>query len=318
MKYQISLLIVICSSLTGCKSPSKERQQETISADYVSSKGMFQFYVFGDWGRSGEFHQKDLAELMNKATAIVEPEFIISTGDNIYPEGVASTQDPLWRSSYEDIYTGHGLHCPWYVVLGNHDYAGNVQAEIDYSKISRRWHMPSRYYAIDQLLDDDKTKATFVFIDTNPLNDEYYEDDHRSKVITQDTTRQLKWIDSVLTASNATWKFVIGHHPLYTGGKRVEDKPFVRHHLEKLFKKHKVDAYFCGHEHDLQYIKPEGPTHYFVSGSGSEVRPTGKLPFSRFAESIQGFMTISLNEKQMSVQVLDYKGNLLYKTEIKK
>jgi tartrate-resistant acid phosphatase type 5 len=317
MKYPISFLIIICLLLAGCKSPSKEHQQNAIGADYTSSKNMLQFYVFGDWGRNGEFHQKDLAELMNKATAIVEPEFIISTGDNIYPAGVASTQDPLWKSSFEDIYAGHGLHCPWYVVLGNHDYGGNVQAEIDYSKISRRWHMPSRYYAVDQLMDD-KTKITFVYIDTNPLNDEYYEDDHRDQVVTQDTTRQLKWIDSVLTKTDATWKFVIGHHPLYTGGKRAEDTPYLRNHLERLFKKHKVDAYFCGHEHDLQYIKPEGPTHYFVSGAGSEVRPTGKLSSTIFSASVQGFMTVGVTQKKMKVQVLDYTGKELYDVEIPK
>ena len=38
--------------------------------------------------------------------------------------------------------------CPWYGVLGNHEYRGNTQAMMDYSEISRRWNMPDRYYTL--------------------------------------------------------------------------------------------------------------------------------------------------------------------------
>lgn len=32
----------------------------------------------------------------------------------------------------------------WYPILGNHEYRGNTQAVIDYSKVSRRWVMNER------------------------------------------------------------------------------------------------------------------------------------------------------------------------------
>lgn len=66
-------------------------------------------------------------------------EFIISVGDNFYTNGVASVDDPMWKTSFEDIYKGANLFIDWYPVLGNHDYRGNPQAQIDYSKRSRRW-----------------------------------------------------------------------------------------------------------------------------------------------------------------------------------
>jgi tartrate-resistant acid phosphatase type 5 len=288
-----------------------------VSKNFKSVEKALQFYLFGDFGRNGEEHQKDLAVMMDKAAHQVEPAFIISTGDNFYPDGVASTQDPVWMSSFENIYTGQALHCLWNVVLGNHDYLGSVQAQIDYSKISRRWNMPARYFS-ESLRSADGAEILFVYIDSNPLQNNYYTDKYRSTVISQDTTRQLKWIDSVLSKSNARWKFVIGHHPLYTAGRRIEDISYMRKHLENIFAKNNVDAYLCGHDHTLQYIKPAGNTHYFISGTGSEVLPVGKLSPTKFAASIEGFMAFSVTQGATVVQVLDYHGALVYQTEIKK
>lgn len=276
------------------------------------------FYVLGDWGRNGFEHQKDVANAMQAAAFVLEPEFIFSTGDNFYPNGIASVNDPYWNTSYEEIYNGNLLYCPWYVALGNHDYRGNPQAQIEYSNVSQRWTMPSRYFYVDKLLEDDKTTARFVIVDTNPFEDDYYEEGkYRSKVITQDTTAQLNWLDNVLGETNTDWTIAIGHHPFYTSGKRAGDVPYVRNHFEKVFEKHTVHAYFAGHEHDLQHQKPANIfTHHFVSGAGSEVRPTGKADYTKFAESISGFMIVSLTADKMLVQVVDYMGNVLYKTDI--
>jgi hypothetical protein len=177
--------------------------------------------------------------------------------------------------------------------------------------------MPSRYY-VKSFAVNPGASADFVFIDTTPLNDEYYKKDKNPNIISQDTTRQLKWIDSVLMNSKATWKFVIGHHSAYSGGKRVDDIPYVRRHLEKIFLKNNVDAYLCGHEHDLQYIKPEGRTTYLVSGAGSEVRPTGKLPYTKFAASENGFMALSLTANTLYVDVLNVQGEVIYTSTIEK
>ena len=62
-------------------------------------------------------------------------EFVVSTGDNFYPNGVRSTRDYNWIASFENIYTAQSLQTDWFVVLGNHDYRGDPQAEIDYSAL---------------------------------------------------------------------------------------------------------------------------------------------------------------------------------------
>ena len=100
------------------------------------------FMAVGDWGRNGEYDQLEVAKQMGLWGAAHPNNFVVSTGDNFYPKGVVSELDPLWHYSFEDIYTAHSLQCDWYPVLGNHDYHSDVDAQVSYSKVSRRWDMP--------------------------------------------------------------------------------------------------------------------------------------------------------------------------------
>ncbi|MGH2574998.1 MAG: metallophosphoesterase [Ignavibacteria bacterium] len=92
------------------------------------------FLVIGDWGRDGKFNQMEVANQMGLYAQKLNVSFVISTGYNFYPDGVFSIFDNQWQTSFENIYTHISLQIPWYVSLGNHDYLGNVQAEIDYTK----------------------------------------------------------------------------------------------------------------------------------------------------------------------------------------
>jgi ribosomal protein L31 len=274
------------------------------------------FLIVGDWGRNGEYHQKDVARMMDRAGRQLDIEAVISVGDNFYPNGVASTLDPHWNVSFESIYSGHSLFVPWIVALGNHDYRGSVQAQIDYTKVSRRWIMPGRYFV--RSFEEDGVSVDIIVIDTNPFQTDYLSDTtgEYGDVSQQDTAVQKRWLDSVLTKSTATWKIVIGHHPMYTGGKRKGKTEDMIRSFKDVFDKHGVHAYFAGHEHDLQHHYNGSGTHYFVSGAGSEVRPTGLLPNALFARSVQGFATAVLSSSDMVVQFIDYTGTVLYSTRI--
>ncbi|MFY7786343.1 MAG: metallophosphoesterase, partial [Thermoflexibacteraceae bacterium] len=264
--------------------------------ELITDESAMNFLVVGDWGRNGQFKQKEVAERMGEAAQQLDAQFVISTGDNFYINGVASTEDPAWTSSFENIYTHHALMCNWYPVLGNHDYRGNSQAEIDYSKKSRRWVFPNRYYSFEKTIDykKSKEKVLFVFIDTNPF-DTGLDVERHPDLSKQDTAAQKKWLNETLANSKAKWKIVIGHHPLYTSGKRLGKTQDIINAFDKVFQQHKVDVYFAGHEHDLQHQTPENKvTHHFVSGAGSEIRETGKAPMTKFSASAHGFMTVSL------------------------
>ena len=179
---------------------------------------MLNFVVLGDWGRMGTPEQHAVARGMGRVAATSQSQFVVTTGDNFYEDGVASIDDPHWRGSFEDVYTNASLQMPWYVALGNHDYRGNVQAQIDYTRHSARWRLPARYYAFEKTIDG-CAKAQFVVLDTTPFLPRYRHSDGErlASVGEQAPLGQLAWLRATLARSDAPWKCVIGHHPLYSG-----------------------------------------------------------------------------------------------------
>jgi tartrate-resistant acid phosphatase type 5 len=318
MRYFILTLAIIFLSTYGfCQRPTGI---DSANNTQIKKKSL-RFTVFGDWGRNGEDNQRETANEMGIVAKTFKPAFIVSTGDNFYPSGVRSTKDHTWIASYEDIYTAHSLQTDWYVVLGNHDYKGNPQAEIDYTEIDRKWNMPARYYSKIVSIGDDTTQCVLlIFIDSTPFLSQYYVGtDHH--VQGQDTAAQRIWLEKTLreAPSNVRWKFVFGHHPLWTGGGRMKAPEGVemRKLFRPIFDKYHVDAYFSGHEHNLQYIKPEGCTNYFVSGAGSETTPVIVHPDGgKFAKSQNGFMNFAVSADQLEVNVINYLGENLYSTVI--
>ncbi len=310
---KISVLILFVTSICFGKGYNVF---ETDNDSLEVRKNSFSFFVIGDWGRNGLFNQKEVADQMDSVAAKMKPAFVATTGDNIYDNGVKDVDDPLWISSFENVYNGEHLLIDWYATLGNHDYRSNAQAQIDYSQKNKRWNMPARYYSFERKITDGKEKALFVFIDSDQFEKNYYKDPGYGDLPKQDPQKEINWLDSVLTVSDADWKFVFGHHHVYTGGMRKGKLSETKEVLEPILKKHNVNVYFCGHEHDLQYIKPEGKTSYVISGAGSALRETGYLPTTKFAASTQGFCAVSVSGNNLLLQMIDYKGNVIYKTTI--
>ncbi len=315
--YYIFLNIIIVSP--SCKHSHKSIHPTVTNGDnYWKKVQAIDFLVVGDWGRNGEFNQKEVANSMAATAQKHNSNFIISTGDNFYPDGVISTTDPQWHSSFEHIYTAYSLNIPWYTAFGNHDYRGSIQAQLDYSKVSRRWRTNKRYYSFEKTIPNSNEKAIFVVIDTNPFDESLSLQNH-SDLGEQNKYTQLNWLDSTLQNTSAEWKIVIGHHPLFTTGVRRNKMLEIRKALQPLFEKHKVNVYFAGHEHDLQHQKPKGFTHYFVSGAGSEIRPvTWDSSQTKMALSTHGFMHVQLQKDSLKVNVVNYLNKLLYTTSINK
>jgi tartrate-resistant acid phosphatase type 5 len=279
-----------------------------------AKSGGLNFLVFGDWGRNGEQDQRDVAAQMAVAAKDMDAKFIISVGDNFYENGVASVDDPQWQTSFEKVYSAPSLQVPWRVILGNHDYHANCDAQIAYAKTSPRWKMPARYFLQSEKIDA-ATTVDFFYLDTTPMVKSYHTGAYtKNQVATQDVAKQLAWFKDALAASTARWKIVVGHHPIYSGGGHGDTAELIETVLP-LLQEHKVQAYFNGHDHDLQHLQA-GSVNLFDSGAGSQHTPTFYTKRSKFAKSRSGFTAIALQAEKMDVRMIDDRGRLLYTTAV--
>jgi acid phosphatase len=272
------------------------------------------FVLIGDWGRLGRYNQTDVAAQMGKTAAAIGSQFTISLGDNFYENGVASTDDPQWQSSFEDIYTAPSLQSPWKIILGNHDYRGSVQAQFDYAKISKRWQLPARYYAETYTLPGG-AQADFFYLDTSPFIKKYI--GSKVDIAGQDTDAQLIWLDAGLSNSTAAWKIVIGHHPIYTAlssdgdPDHDHDQPDMIARVNPILLKHQVPIYICGHDHCLQVARVDGVTHV-VNGAGSQTYNPGPAIRGGFVSGAHAFMTVHLSAEKLHFALIDMAGTTLY------
>ena len=272
----------------------------------ASPEPALNFLAVWDWGRDGAFNQREVAQQMGLTADRLKAKFIVSVGDNFYEAGVQSVSDPQWKSSFEDIYTAPSLQVPWYVILGNHDYRGESQAQLDYSKTSTRWRLPKRWYSYTQTALDGTT-AEFFMLDTSPFIQIYYVDQAKdTKVAGQNPDAQLAWLENALTKSTAEWKIVIGHHPVYSGGHHG-GQPELVEKLDPILQRHRIPLYMNGHDHDLQHVA-KGATHYVCTGAGSKMRSACDTEGSDFCSLQSGFVACSLTRNTLKVAYRDYNG----------
>lgn len=273
--------------------------------------GDLSFLVIGDWGERTPY-QRPVAQAMGRVGADIGNAFVVSTGDNFYGAGVESTTDPQWQRTFEDVYTAPALQRPWYVVLGNHDYMGSPGAEVEYTRISPRWRMPSRYWSQTATLADG-SEAAFFFIDTTPithllgLRDEVPQADLGAR-------DQIMWLERELASCSAPWRIVVGHHPVYSSGAHGGSRGMYEH-VRPLLQRYGVQAYFNGHDHDLEHLEAEG-VNYICSGSGSEVRPVASAPQSRFVLTRPGFVACTLTPASLEIRFFGHDSASYYQASI--
>ena len=304
----IILLVIAASILLNITAKAQTPEQ------WKSLKGDINLFIANDLGRNGYYEQKPIAELMGKMGEEIGPEAVIAAGDVHHFEGVISTQDPLWMTNYELIYSHPELMISWFPVLGNHEYRGSTQAVLDYRNVSRRWEIGGRYYT--KVYDDNGVSIRLVLIDTTPLINRYHHDSTYPDIDSQDIDAQLKWIDETLNAAKEDWVIVVGHHPMYAQTKKdeIEQKDMQSRLLPILQRyKDKVAMYVCGHIHNFQHIRRGNDgIDYVVNTSASLARKVSATEGTVFCSPSEGFSVVSATKQQLNLYMIDKTGNVIH------
>jgi hypothetical protein len=283
-------------------------QTEITPAPPISG-AVFRFAVIGDYG-DGSTNEARVAALV----ANWNPDFVITTGDNNYPNGAASTIDDhigQYYSAYIGDYVGeYGLGSPtnrFWPSLGNHDWQSIA-------------------------CDDDGCHGPYLDYFTLPGNERYYDvnlglvhlfalnsDGAEPDGVTVDSI-QAGWLQSALAASDACFDVVYFHHPSYSSGPHGSSEwmqwPFVAWG---------ADVILSGHEHNYERLDVAGAP-YFVNGLGGRSiygfpnvgdLPPGVSSIVRYNEDY-GAMLVTITATGLTSQFYNADGVLIDQYEIEK
>ncbi len=194
----------------------------------------FAFLVLGDSGKGNRL-QYAVAEQMR--ASFPPPDFVLHTGDVVYPDGARRRYRDRFFSPYRHL-LGRVNFWP---CLGNHDVDEGGTAE-PYTEV---FELPTNGpvgLPAEHSYWFDYADCRVAVIDSNPTEE----------VLTKSIA---PWLREVMAAPGPRWRFVSLHHPPYTGGKYQPDLG-VQRALVPVFEETGVDVVFCGHDHMYQRLGP--------------------------------------------------------------
>jgi len=200
------------------------------------------FAVIGDFGRDGPA-EAGVADLIHRFA----PQFIVTVGDNNYPNGSKLT----WPDNVEKHYGDYIARRAFFPALGNHDWGYGGPNHTPY-QVKVLDYLPGnrRYYDLV------RGPVHFFILDSN-----WQEPDGAAP-----DSKQARWLKERLSASTATWKVVILHHAPYSSG---QHGPLER--MQWPFAAWGADVVLAGHDHTYERIMRDGIV-YIVNGLGGASR----------------------------------------------
>eukprot|EP00754_Rhynchopus_humris_P038576 Rhum_TRINITY_DN21197_c0_g1::Rhum_TRINITY_DN21197_c0_g1_i1::g.173173::m.173173/K14379/ACP5; tartrate-resistant acid phosphatase type 5 len=284
-------LLAVTSQLSGVQAAESdgaaiEGVSEAEIAQLVASTGVLDRFVsMGCWGgdRSSRGRQRKVGALMGRLQEQWRIAYTVAAGDNFYKRGVNSATEGRWAETFESVYPP-GL--PFYAALGNHDYKGNIWAQVNrtFERANalapapaapeggalagkHRWNLPFPYYT--KVLG----KVYMVVIDT-VLMERCEVNRPKPKVFKErcwDGDKMVAWIEQKLQeaerSSNTLYTVVVGHYPMYANGPHRNQK-WLQDVLTPLLQKYNVALYINADNHYMQYSQVNGVT-YLNAGGGA-------------------------------------------------
>ena len=200
-------------------------------------------------------------------------DLAILAGDNIYNDGEIKKIGAVFERPYHPLLK-QGVK--FHACLGNHDIrTANGEHQVGYPG----FNMQGRYYTFR------RDPVQFFALDTND---------------NADWKTQLPWLEQELSRSNAPWKVVFGHHPVYTSGLYGVNQTFIQT-LTPLFQKYRVQLYINGHDHDYERTRPINGTTYLICGAGAATRPVFRSEWTAHSASHLSFAAFEVYSNHIVV-----------------
>lgn len=262
----------------------------------------------GDFGM-GNDNQLRVAKLVKKLITRFSGKLILGLGDNIYPDGIQSINDERLIEQFEEPYSKLPKGIKFYNVLGNHDYHGKVQPQIDYTKKSNRWVLNNNWYHFEKRINNQLIH--FYAIDTN-----------FDKLSNSMKKKQEIEILEALSKSKAKWNIIYGHHPFKSTGYHGNSDADLELFYKKLIATKNVDIILNGHDHDQQHIYIPNSPHLIVSGTGSDTRKVPSIFRSTvdllFYSEELGCGVLIFKKDEINIKFFNVDGEELYNYIISK
>lgn len=249
------------------------------------------FVAFGD-NSYGDISDRAIAFHAYQA----RPDFVMNTGDNVYEGGLDNEYAryffPVYNADLAAPRIGAPLlrSIPFYTVIANHDVSGKTaqdhpvadfDADADSLAYFTNMHLPLNAPMHPQStpvvgaaarLDAFRACAGTRFPRMANYSFDYGDAhflclDSNLYVDPTDTSWQ-SWMADDLSATDASWKFVVYHHPAFNVGAEHYQEQHMRV-LAPLFERHGVAIVFHGHEHNYQRTRP---IRFAPAGAGAAGR----------------------------------------------
>jgi len=250
-------------------------------------KDALRFAVIGDFGTGGD-DELTTAKQMFTVHQHTPFDFIITTGDNIYPNGSGRHFARNFERPFADLIAGR---VKFYAVLGNHDVDAGRQDQVRYPLFNMGGES---YYKFER----SGGSIEFFMLDSTALD-----------------ATQATWLENSLKSSKAIWKIAVFHHPVYSSGKKHGSAEELKKLLEPIFIRYGVNVVFSGHDHVYERTKPQRGIQYFVSGGGGKVRrgdiDLGSSIRQTSFDDQNHFMVIEVDDKQISFQAISEAGTVV-------
>jgi len=263
------------------------------------------FLAFGDSGK-GTAAQFSLVPALVAAQA----DFIVHTGDVIYPSGEAKE----FNSKYFQPYKNLIRNTPVWLSLGNHDVmTQDGQPYLDAFRLPRNDQDESeRYYSFTW------GQVHFVILDSNGTI----------------SPEELQWLETDLARTRTLWKVAVFHHPPYSCGMHGSSE-YPRNRFAPLFERYGVDLVLNGHDHHYErtypllqgavtdsarseYRNPRGVI-YVVTGGGAGPRETStRCGFTAFGLAATHFTQVDVEGPRLELKAVHADGRILDRMSIDK